>query len=389
VSGALLVTPLTGALEVDGELLAAPFVAISLCAAVEVLADAPRRRSAGAGLVCGASAMAAVLVKQNMVDGFVFVVAVSLGLQVTGHRHLARRARLLAVSATAGSLLGAAVASVWTLAHGTSVTGVAWAMYPFRLEATRAIVARPSTGALGRIHVLIHGAWLSGLVPCAVVVLVAVARAARPGRSGPGSAEGAVGPPPRVVAAALLLVALYDAFSVAMGGNSWLHYLVEAVAPVAVAVAVVVAAMPRTTSVAAGLVALSAVVAYTTSMPPHGEEADRLGAAIGAVSHRGDTIVTAFGHAQVTSVSGLRSPYPYLWSLPAHVLDPHLALLDRILSSRRAPTWFVLYSRPGPHLWNGRTRLDLRTRYHEVDLVSGHVVLLRDGVRRASPALRG
>ena len=55
----------------------------------------------------------------------------------------------------------------------------------------------------------------------------------------------------------------------------------------------------------------------------------------------GDTVVVAFGHADIVEASGLGSPYPYLWTLPAFVEDPHLRALDRLLASPAAPRWFV------------------------------------------------
>jgi len=382
VAGALLVTPMTGALEVDGELLAAPFIAVSLAAALEALAVVPRRRAVTASVLCGASAVAAALVKQNMVDGLVMVLALAVGLRAGGHRRFARPVRRLVAGTVVGGLLTAGLVAAWTAAHGTSVPQVLWAMYPFRLEASRAIAAHPSAGALGRIQGLVANAAGSGLVVLAGTAAVLVTRRGPSWRPASGDPTG---PPPRVVTAALLVVAGYGAVSIAMGGNSWLHYLLEPVAPLAVALAVAAASLPRTTRAVAGLVAVSAALALVGGLQPHGDGADRLGAEIGAVSRPGDSIVTGFGHAQVTSVSGLPSPYPYLWSLPAHVLDPHLRLLDRVLAGRRAPTWFVLYSSPGPRSWTARTQHELDLRYHEVDDVSGHLVYLRDGLHRAPP----
>jgi hypothetical protein len=54
-----------------------------------------------------------------------------------------------------------------------------------------------------------------------------------------------------------------------------------------------------------------------------------------------DTVVVAFGHADIVHDSGLASPYPYLWALPAFVRDPRLRALDRLLVSPDAPRWFV------------------------------------------------
>ena len=41
-----------------------------------------------------------------------------------------------------------------------------------------------------------------------------------------------------------------------------------------------------------------------------------VGTSIAKVASPRDTIVTLYGHAEVTRASGLSSPYPYLWSLP-------------------------------------------------------------------------
>ena len=53
-------------------------------------------------------------------------------------------------------------------------------------------------------------------------------------------------------------------------------------------------------------------------------------------AHPGDSVVVAFGHADIVEDSGLGSPYPYLWALPALVEDPPLLALDRLLVSRSA-----------------------------------------------------
>jgi hypothetical protein len=65
------------------------------------------------------------------------------------------------------------------------------------------------------------------------------------------------------------------------------------------------------------------------------------GEAIADVSEPGDTIVVFGGRADIVFASGLRSPYEHLWSLPMRTNDPDLAELTDLLTSDRAPTWFV------------------------------------------------
>ena len=61
-----------------------------------------------------------------------------------GEIRTSRLLRLLAASA-AGAVVCLAVTAVWTLLHGTSLTGVFDAMYPFRIEAARVMAATPPT----------------------------------------------------------------------------------------------------------------------------------------------------------------------------------------------------------------------------------------------------
>jgi hypothetical protein len=110
---------------------------------------------------------------------------------------------------------------------------------------------------------------------------------------------------------------------------------------------------------------------------------------IGAVSRPGDTIVTIYGHSDVTRASGLRSPYPYLWTLPARTLDPKLRLLDEVLTGSHAPTWFVTWAPSSLQGVDGRATARLvARRYHPVARLWGHLVYLRDGVSRTPPSLQ-
>ena len=184
---------------------------------------------------------------------------------------------------------------------------------------------------------------------------------------------------------------LFDVASIALGGSYWNHYLVQLVVPVAVLSGLLVASRQpaaRTVLVAVALAAVTAVGVYVTGS--HTTAGTSVGEAVGDVAAPQDTIVTTWGHADVTRASGLSSPYPYLWSLPARTLDPNLVDLRALLAGPRAPTWFVrgAASAPGtstatapspPGCWPRTT-----TRWPRS---SGHTIYLHRGVERAVPDL--
>lgn len=364
-AAAFLVSPLAGSSEVNGELLAAPFVALAIAAATEARA----RRAALPALLAGAFSLLAVLVKQNMLDGFVFAgVLLLLGVRDLGSRRLLR----IGAAAAAGALLAGGAVALCTVAHGTSLSGVWFAMYRFRLEADAVMAAFPSAGAHGRALVLLRTAVTSGMGLVGALLVVSLVGRRRPTE--------------RAAGAALTATVFYDVVSVYLGGNYWSHYLVQLAVPLGLAVGLVAARHRRTGQVAAALVTVSALVSIVTrTPPPPSATASRLGAEIAAVARPGDTVVTAWGRAQVVEGSGLRSPYPYLWSLPARTLDPRMTLLTSTLAGSRAPTWFVT--------WSGLrvTGVDtsalssvVRHDYHRVGRFHGHAVYLHNGVTRAS-----
>ena len=139
--------------------------------------------------------------------------------------------------------------------------------------------------------------------------------------------------------------------------------------------------------VAAALVVALALVSWARALPDSTTRAGvGLGRAIAAVARPGDTLVSAVGDAESVRASGLRSPYPYLWTLPAQVLDPHLTRLDALLRGPAAPTWVVLWDRPSfPAPVTQRLDTVVASRYRVVGLVCGRPVFLRDGVDRPAP----
>ena len=389
-AAALLVSPTLDAFEVNGELLAAPFVALGTGAAIR----ATRARSSrapdgrvelGWAVLAGAAAVAALLVKQNMAD----VVVLGAALVVAGllSDTLDRRT---AGRLVGGALLGAvatlALAALVTASRGTSPGAVYEALYPFRLRAAEVVAAAGSHYAAGRLS-RIGLAWLGSglaLLTGSLVVATLRSRLREP------------------VLVALAVTAVFDLASVALGGAYWLHYLVQLVVPLSIGAGVAAATAGRTAptarharpSAAVGVCVLTVALALGPlalhrpgSRPAYAEQ---VGEAIGAVASPGDTLVTLYGEPEVGRAAGLGSPYQHLWSLPVKTLDPGLRDLDAVLGGPRAPTWVV--TTHGVATWGLRpgaadaTRAVLDARYRPVAAMDGHTVYLLDTVHRAVPA---
>ncbi len=370
VAAALCVSPLMGALEVNGELLAAPFVVVGISAVIRALQERHQGRALLASGLAGGSTVAALLVKQNMADVAVFAVVAALVAWRRGDVSSSRLRRTTA-GYVAGVLVTVTVAAGWTLLHGTSLTGVFDAMYPFRLEAGRVIASSSHQHVTARLWLLL-GSWM---VSGVAVIMAAVTWALVSRRLRGWAAWG------------LVATTVFDVASVALGGNFWHHYLVELVVPVAILSGMLVARRQpavRTVLVTALVVA---AVAWGSVLPASGSSpASAVGHAVGRAAHLQDTIISTYGHADITWASGLRSPYPYLWSLPARTLDPRLTTLDRVLAGPHPATWFVTSkSLTSFGAVNRTTERLLATRYHLVAHLDGRTVYLHNGIARPTP----
>ncbi len=372
-AAALLVSPMLGTAEVNGELLAAPLVVGGIAACLHAIGEQRARRATTSAMLAGAAMVAALLVKQNMADVGVFAVVAGLMALREGRVSRTRLAALVG-GLLAGGAVVLAVMSAWTVAHGTSLSGVYFAMYPFRVAAGHVLAGSTGSQASSRLRPLLSGWAASGIaVVCLMVVAAVVTRRLR------GHATWA-----------LVATASFASVSVLAGGNYWQHYLIELVVPVSILAGLLVARVqPGIRPVVMAAAAMS-TLAWGV-MLPHAVAANqgaRAGSAIRAVSSPTDTIVTAYGNAEVTQTSGLTSPYPYLWSLPAKTLDPDQKVMDEVLSGPSAPTWFVVWRHVGTWgLQTDRTAQLLATDYHPVARLQGHTVYLHDGVDRAPPTV--
>jgi hypothetical protein len=369
VAALLMCSPLLGALEIDGELLAAPFVAAAVLLAVRALDTGRATAARRAAFTAGTAALAAVLIKQNMVDGAVFTV-VAWGAAWWSGVVTGRRLRELLWAFSAGALCTVLAVVVWAEAHGTSPVGVFDAMYPFRVKAAQVISASGSTTDALRLHHLVE-AWLFSGLPLVVLALLWHALRDRPRQ--PWSLG-------------LLAMLGFAAFSIGGGGNFWSHYLVETIVPTSVAAGLVVGRRVRLARPATVVVVVLAAVAWWTGLQLTVDApGPATGRSLAAVAAPGDTVLSAFGDGDIVRASGLRSPYPYLWSLPTHTLDPSLRRLDAILRGPDAPTWLVVRGPATLDYLTRHTGSVVPRRYHRVGMVCGRSIYLLDGLNRPVP----
>lgn len=381
VAAAWCVSAMTGSAEVNGELLAAPFVVWGIDALLAAITgrrhhDGPERCALWQATAAGALAVGALLVKQNFADVGIFAIAAVAVATRRGELTGGNAVRLLG-SFAAGATAALVVVAGWTMLHGTSILGVYEAMYPFRIHAAEVMAGSPNPAPMERLTQLESSWVISGLGP--VTVLLAGGIAARHLRS--------------TAAYALVGLLTFDTVSVLLGGNYWSHYLMQLVTPAAILTGVLIsrlsASHPHRMRALALVIVIAAVSSWGAALPgAASSSSQRLGRTIHAASRPGDTIITVYGHSDVSQTSGLASPYPYLWSLPLKTLDPHLHLLDHVLTGPHAPTWFVSYARLSSWGVDSAPTVQLvRQHYHRVAVIEGHTVYLRDGLSRATPAL--
>jgi hypothetical protein len=365
--------------QLNGELVAATCVAVSLAALARAVRSAPTRPAALAcGLLAGAAATSAVLVKQDFGDALAFGV-VRLGLDLLGRRRAhgrgTRRTAEVAAAFAAGAALVLVVAAGWASRHG-GVGALAYAMFGFRRDAAVVLAdwsGRASTFRLERLGVLALG---SGLV--VLLGHLAVAHGRRLLR---------LDPLPWALAAAVAV----ELVGVLAGGSYWAHYLIALVPTVALAAGLGVHVRSpgrrwtRRLVVAAALVTVvvSPVAAATAASTP--DTAWTTGRWLAASGRQSDSVVVTFTHADVIEDSGLHPGYPYAWSLPIRTLDPRLDLLTTTLDrSAGAPTWVVRWD--SPHAWGldptDRVDAALREHYRREPDVCGHEVWLHRGLAR-------
>jgi hypothetical protein len=378
VSGALLSSPALGADQADGELFAVAFVAVSVAATLEGW----RTRSTAAGLrwgvLAGATAAAAGLVKQGFLDAVVFL-AVLVVAETVRERRFTERCRLVGGGFVTGLATTAAATTAWAVQSGVDPARAWDDLVAFRAEAWSVIWDGRVQAPVGRAVVLAVLAVVTMLVPMAWTWLrrLRQARDVRP------------------VEWAVTGLVAYAAWAIVMGGSYWLHYLVQTVPAVALVAALVaprpdvLGAVMRRQARAAVAVAVLAV-AFTTvvyATVPRAGLHERTGEWLAAAAAPGDTAFVAYGHPSVLEAADLETPYPYLWSLSMRVHDADQRRLRALLAGPEAPTWIVRVDTLNS--WGidpeGRLRRLVETHYRPVAQVCDYQVLLRAGVERVIP----
>jgi dolichyl-phosphate-mannose-protein mannosyltransferase len=309
----LVVTPLFGGTVVNGELLGLPFL-IGGCAAVLIAARSDRWLAWAA--LAGVLGAAGALVKQSLLD--VFVLAVVL--------LLARRRFAALGVVVAAALVTAAVAVGGAALRGTAPAELWDAVVVFRQQAAAVIAASATDTTTTRLGAMLLALLATG-APLLVVALVRRARGAE------------------LLWPAVAVLA-WELFVVLGGGSYWLHYLMGLVPGLVLLAAAAAQRSPRPGRLLATAYAVSgvsAVAALVVVAVQPIERPERPAIAwLEEHAEPGDTAVVAFGGPNILRTTGLRSPYPDLWSLPVRVHDPDLVALTALLRSADRPTWLVV-----------------------------------------------
>ncbi len=333
-----LSTPLFGATEVNGELLALPFVLTGFLAASRALME-PRRPLAMAWwAAAGVAGAAAAMVKQNMIEVFVFA-AVSVAWML-GRRRVGRAAAIRSLAAFglgAGVLVAAVVGRAWS--RGTDPAPLWNAVVSFRAAAASVISASADDATPHRAQLLALAFAASGAIAVVAAALVPGRHPTRDGR------HLDVAQQPVDVRWVACGVSAWEVFAVAAGGSYWLHYLVATVPGLVLIVASVCSRKPHrirwvVTSLVYGAVVATAALFWVAGHETGADSAvERY---LLAHERPGDTGVVGFGDPAILETAHLSSPYPQLWSLPVRVLDPHLVAFTRTLRGPDRPTWVVV-----------------------------------------------
>jgi len=340
-----------------------------------------RRLVGGRSLACfalaGSLAVAALLVKQSFGDALLAgAVCLGLGLYLAG----SDRGGWLRSAAAYGAGVCVAVLGLelWEQLYGVPDGTASYALLGFRLDGLG--VLSSSLGAVidRMVERLLIPALASGLVAVAIVA-----------GFGLRQLSGA-----RVVQGTIAAWALGGGAAVLLGGSYWSHYLIELVPVLAVAAGVAVSTAPkRLVQVAAAVLAVFALSGPSLA-PALGEsthaagEARDIGSYVSGRSRPDDSIYVLYSEPNVIYYSGLKTPFPYAWSLMVRAVPGAQHELRALLESRARPTWIVGWESPSSYGLDASERTaDLLTRhYRRVASVCGRPILLREDVHRPGAA---
>lgn len=364
------ITPAFASITVNGEYLAAPFIVWSIVATLAALRAVERRRALLLGVVAGALAFAAVLVKQNHADGLLFgLLACVFAPALLGTDRV--RSLQVFLAAAVGALATTGATALLCVARGTSIAGVYEAMYPFRFEADGVKRTAGVPPFVDRFASFGH-VWLVSGVLIVTVVAALVGLLDRRHRT-------------LVLILGAMLVFVH--VSVAAGLDFYPHYMVQLLVPVALLAGVASARSRWLVPAAVALAVAAAAFVTPASMFAHAPSTiSRAGGALEAVGEPGDSIMVLYGRPGIVFASGMDPAYEYLFSLPLRVRDPKLTGLTRVVAGDDPPTWLVTWGAIDTYDFDtDALRQSLEDRYTVVADVCGHPVWLLDGVDRQAP----
>ncbi len=374
---ALLAALLSGSAAISAvyspaELLAAVPATLSVAA----LVAGHQSGRARAFLAAGALAVVALLVKQSFLDAGL----AGLAYLATGVVRSRAQTRRAAAAYALGALVPLAGVGAWLLAAHLRAADLLDALFGFRLQALHTLEGS-NIPLLTRLTDLAGPALRSGLVLAVPVAAWGLWRR----------------PSDRRIAVVLVAWLAGGLAGVLAGGSYWPHYLIQIVPASAVGVAAVLASLPRRLMrvallgvvIAAAVTAVAAGVAVTATPPRRTEAA--VARYVRAHARPGDTSYVLYARANLNLAIGLRTPFPYSWSLMMRARpDARGRLLDLLRSSGR-PTWIVRWQPPGR--WHldptGAVARLLATDYTSVASFDGRRVLLRADRLRPDPGLTG
>lgn len=381
VAFALGSSVLLGSEQLNGELIAAMFVALGVAGVLYALRG-PARWAIVAGFASGIASAAAVLVKQNFGDGLVFagvLVGVSVATRANRRAHDWKRSLKVAAAFFVGLLAICGVTLVWANGHG-GLDALVYACLGFRADAS-AVMARWSWARPQQR--LVQLLWLavgSGVVYLSVHL--AISHRQRLRRLSP-------------LAWAITATAVFEVAGVIVGGNYWPHYLIALVPMVSLAAGLASGRGLRQWRLTRGFVALTVattlVVSTAAALHAYGSpsSAYTTGRWLAGSADPTDTVVVPYSHASVIAASGLAPGYPYSWSLPVRTLDPDLTLLVRTLGGPAAPTWVVRWD--PANTWDldptNQVESTLESHYRKAAVICGHDVWLHRGLTRTPAPL--
>lgn len=376
VAAGLMCSPALAADQADGELFAAALVMTSIALALSAWNALPSPRQLWLAGVAGVFAGSAPLVKQNVLEGLLFmtglVVVASWARRGTGPREV-----LVGTGAFVGALFPYALVWLWATMAGIDPASIWRDLASFRGAAFEVIWSSSPEASITRAVLLLVLGLVSGALAVVVTWLVAARR--RPQRSSPEHR-------------AITGLVLFGIAAITAGGSYWPNYLLQLAPAVVLAAGAVAPSASRTgrwmrasSRVIVGAAVLGSVVTSVVyATVPWVSFQQRTGEWLADSKAAGDTAFVAYGNASVLEAADMQSPYPHLWSVPMRTLDPEQERLRATLAGPEAPSWIVQVN--GLNSWQidagSRLRDLVDERYRVVATICGDPVWLRQDLTR-------